>query len=94
MGITVKNASNGETIIDFQGDKYFTPASNVKLNDLYPLLTLLSDAGIKRVFVNIYSKDGTEIKDIEDKSKVLSYVGHMPMYARKHSCKKCGYEWQ
>jgi len=37
--------------------------------------------------------NGTEIKDIEDKSKVLSYVGHMPMYARKKMCKKCGYEW-
>ncbi|MHA1474464.1 MAG: hypothetical protein ACTSQ5_04685 [Promethearchaeota archaeon] len=37
---------------------------------------------------------GTEIKDVEDKTKVLSYVGHMPMYARKHACKKCGYEWQ
>ncbi len=38
--------------------------------------------------------NGVDIKDIEDKTKVLSYVGHMPMYARKHQCKKCGYEWQ
>ena len=44
MGITVKNASNGETIIDFQGDKYFTPASNVKLFTLYAALKTLKDS--------------------------------------------------
>ena len=37
--------------------------------------------------------NGVDIKDVEDKSKVLSYVGHMPMYSRRHQCKKCGYEW-
>ncbi len=44
MGITVKNASNGETLIDFQGDKYFTPASNVKLFTLYAALKTLKDS--------------------------------------------------
>ena len=36
---------------------------------------------------------GSSIKQIEDKTKVLSYVGHIPMYAKKHVCKKCGYEF-
>ncbi|MHA1321149.1 MAG: coiled-coil domain-containing protein, partial [Promethearchaeota archaeon] len=36
---------------------------------------------------------GHNIKQIEDKTKVLSYVGHIPMYAKKHVCKKCGYEF-
>ncbi|NVM18412.1 MAG: hypothetical protein HWN80_11910 [Candidatus Lokiarchaeota archaeon] len=36
---------------------------------------------------------GNAIKQIEDKTKVLSYVGHIPMYAKKHVCKKCGYEF-
>ena len=36
---------------------------------------------------------GSNIKQIEDKTKVLSYVGHIPMYAKKHVCKKCGYEF-
>ncbi|MFW9824953.1 MAG: hypothetical protein ACFFE4_18575, partial [Candidatus Thorarchaeota archaeon] len=36
---------------------------------------------------------GGDIKSVEDKSKVLSYVGHIPMYAKKHVCKKCGYEF-
>ena len=36
---------------------------------------------------------GGKIKIIEDKSKILSYVGHIPMYAKKHVCKKCGYEF-
>ena len=36
---------------------------------------------------------GHNIKVVEDKSKVLSYVGHIPMYAKKRVCKKCGYEF-
>jgi len=36
---------------------------------------------------------GGDIKTVEDKTKVLSYVGHIPMYAKKHVCKKCGYEF-
>ena len=36
---------------------------------------------------------GGDIKTVEDKTKVLSYVGHIPMYAKKNVCKKCGYEF-
>ena len=43
-GLTVINASNGDRVIDFQGDKYFTPASNVKIFTLYAALTTLTDS--------------------------------------------------
>jgi ribosomal protein S27AE len=33
---------------------------------------------------------GKDIKIVEDKTKILSYVGNMPMYAKVHICKKCG----
>jgi len=33
------------------------------------------------------------IKKIDDKSRVLSYIIIVPMYAKKYICKKCGYEW-
>ena len=36
---------------------------------------------------------GNDIKLVEDKTKVLSYVGNMPMYAKIKVCKKCGYQF-
>ena len=36
---------------------------------------------------------GYDIKVIEDKSKILSYIGNKPMYAKKSVCKKCGQEF-
>jgi chromosome segregation ATPase len=36
---------------------------------------------------------GKDIKLVENKTKVLSYVGNMPMYAKIRVCKKCGYEF-
>ncbi len=36
---------------------------------------------------------GRDLKVEEDKSKVLSYVGHTPMYAKINVCKKCGYKF-
>ncbi|MBD3341228.1 MAG: hypothetical protein GF353_19130 [Candidatus Lokiarchaeota archaeon] len=35
---------------------------------------------------------GKDIKTIEDKSKALTYIGNMPMYAKIRVCKKCGHE--
>ncbi len=40
-GVTVVDASNGKTLFDFNGQKYFTPASNVKIATLYTALQLL-----------------------------------------------------
>jgi len=36
---------------------------------------------------------GKDLKVEEDKSKVLGYVGHSPLYSKKHVCKKCGCEF-
>jgi len=33
---------------------------------------------------------GKDIKTEEDKSKVLGYIGHSPMYGKINVCKKCG----
>ena len=38
--------------------------------------------------------NGTDISDFEDKTKVLSYVGHVPLYSKGKHCRKCGYEWK
>jgi D-alanyl-D-alanine carboxypeptidase/D-alanyl-D-alanine-endopeptidase (penicillin-binding protein 4) len=43
-GISVLNAETGELLIDFNGDKYFTPASNVKLFTLYAAWKTLQDS--------------------------------------------------
>lgn len=43
-GITVLNAETGKILIDFNGNKYFTPASNVKLFTLYTAWKTLEDS--------------------------------------------------
>ena len=34
----------------------------------------------------------TKIREIEDKTKVISYIPK-PMYGKKNVCQKCMYEW-
>ena len=36
---------------------------------------------------------GKDLKVEEDKSKVLGYVGHSPLYSKINVCKKCGYKF-
>ena len=36
---------------------------------------------------------GKYVKKVDDKNKVLSRIGNIPMYAKKYICKKCTYEW-
>lgn len=43
-GISVLNAKTGETLIDFNGGKFFTPASNVKIFTLYTAWKTLQDS--------------------------------------------------
>ncbi len=45
-GITVLNAETGKLLVDFNGNKYFTPASNVKLFTLYTAWKTLEDSSI------------------------------------------------
>jgi len=65
-----------------------------KLFELQPpdILTgeVTAEARVKCVNCGAVGKD---IKVVEDKTKVLSYIGNIPMYAKKHVCKKCGYEF-
>jgi hypothetical protein len=34
------------------------------------------------------------IKEVDDKDKVLSYIGNFPMYAKEYVYKNSTYEWQ
>jgi chromosome segregation ATPase len=65
-----------------------------KLFELQPpeILTgeITTEARVKCINCGAVGKD---IKVVEDKSKVLSYIGGAPMYAKKHVCKRCGYEF-
>lgn len=36
---------------------------------------------------------GNDIKTVIDRSKTVDFVQGNPIYARKHICKKCGYEF-
>jgi len=36
----------------------------------------------------------TNLVKIEDKSTILTYVAHTPVYAKKYKCLDCGYEWR
>src|SRR5579871_726373 len=44
VGISVFDATSNQTLMDYQGDKYFTPASNVKLFSLYAGMKYLGDS--------------------------------------------------
>ena len=37
---------------------------------------------------------GKNIREVEDRKKILYYRGGIPIYAKKYVCKKCGYEWK
>lgn len=52
-----------------------------------------SDSEGERVKCSKCGSVGKDIKIVEDKTKPLSYVGNMPMYAKVHVCKKCGYQF-
>jgi len=43
-GLLIVNAQNQDTLLNFNGEKYFTPASNTKIFTLFSALQLLSDS--------------------------------------------------
>ncbi len=57
IGITISDASNGANLFNYQGDKNYVPASNVKLFSCYAAMKYLGDtlAGI------FYTEDDTAI---------------------------------
>ncbi len=63
-----------------------------KIAELEPPVPQAGDYDSSRIICPMCNS--VEVKDVEDKSKVLSYIGHLPLYAKKHQCRKCGYEWQ
>ena len=62
-----------------------------ELNELKPPEILTDDTTSgDRLICAKCGAAGKDIKTIEDKSKPLSYVGNIPMYAKYKVCKKCG----
>ena len=37
--------------------------------------------------------NGTSFKEVEDKSQILHQMGGIKIYAKKHICRTCGYEF-
>ncbi|MHA1345180.1 MAG: hypothetical protein ACTSVO_11195 [Candidatus Heimdallarchaeaceae archaeon] len=33
------------------------------------------------------------LKEVEDKTKVIAYFNHQPIYRKKAVCRECTYEW-
>ncbi len=44
----------------------------------------------ERLICSSCGATGKSIKQEEDKSKILRYIGHTPMYGKINVCKKCG----
>ena len=62
-----------------------------ELNDLKPPEILTDDTTSgDRLICAKCGAVGKDIKTVEDKSKALSYMGNIPMYAKYKVCKKCG----
>ena len=62
-----------------------------ELNELKPPEILNDDpTSGDRLICAKCGATGKDIKSVEDKSKPLSYVGNIPMYAKYKVCKKCG----
>lgn len=74
-------------------------AQNVKIEESEKELTSLkpeaptSYSSEERLTCPSCGAVGKDLKSEEDKTKVLSYIGHKPLYAKKNICKKCGYEF-
>jgi len=62
-----------------------------ELNDLKPpeILKDTTTSGDRLICAKCGAA-GKDIKTVEDKSKPLSYMGNIPMYAKYKVCKKCG----
>jgi D-alanyl-D-alanine carboxypeptidase/D-alanyl-D-alanine-endopeptidase (penicillin-binding protein 4) len=64
QGISVIDAESGKNILDFQGHKYFTPASNVKIFTLFAGLNYLGDSVPS--FAYHFSNDSLVIRGTAD----------------------------
>ncbi|MFX1569657.1 MAG: coiled-coil domain-containing protein [Promethearchaeota archaeon] len=63
-----------------------------ELSELKPAEPTVYTSEERLVCLNCGAK-GKDLKVEEDKSKVLGYIGHTPLYAKINVCKKCGYKF-
>ncbi|MFX0035486.1 MAG: hypothetical protein ACFE9I_07590 [Candidatus Hermodarchaeota archaeon] len=87
LTILNENLSEKEKIIDNQKSKLEHAES--ELSALKPVAPA-EYTSEERLICPKCGARGKDLKVEEDKSKVLGYVGHSPLYAKKNVCKKCG----
>ncbi len=47
-----------------------------------------------RIICPMCDARGKNIRTVDDKKTVLSYIGNIPMYAKKYVCINCNYDWK
>ena len=82
-----KSLSEKEKIIEDQ--KASLNKTEAELAELKPA-TPTEYSSDDRLICSSCGAVGKDIKTGEDKSKVLGYIGHSPMYGKINVCKKCG----
>lgn len=73
-GLLMVNAQNQDTLFEFNGKKYFTPASNTKIFTLFSALQLLSDSIPALKYIK--SNDTLYIEGTGDPTLLHSYFEH------------------
>ena len=79
VGISIMDAATGEYLYNYQGDKYFVPASNTKLFTCYAALRYLGDSLIALRYVD-KGKGVVEVEGNADPTFLLSEYAFQPAY--------------
>jgi chromosome segregation ATPase len=90
--ITELSESLAEKEKAFNEQRNSLEKAETELAELKPPVTT-EYASEERLICPSCGARGKDLKVEEDKSKVLGYVGHAPMYGKKNVCKKCSYEF-
>ena len=79
VGISIMDAATGEYVYNYQGDKYFVPASNTKLFTCYAALRYLGDSLTALRYVD-KGKGVVEVEGNADPTFLLSEYTFQPAY--------------
>ena len=79
VGISIMDAATGEYLYNYQGDKYFVPASNTKLFTCYAALRYLGDSLTALRYVD-KGKGVVEVEGNADPTFLLSEYAFQPAY--------------
>jgi D-alanyl-D-alanine carboxypeptidase/D-alanyl-D-alanine-endopeptidase (penicillin-binding protein 4) len=73
IGISIMDATSGKYLYNYQGDKYFVPASNTKIPTCYAAMKYLGDSLV-----------GLKYADINDSTVLIKGVGDPTLLAREY----------